>query len=115
MKIKAIFVFLAIFYISSFSMIVDSVRISCPICNTKFKDLVAKSGTSFGKRLDLKPFGAVATPDPLPVCPICHFPVYMDKVSKQSRDSIKVILQSVLVQYSPDSYGLGFEKRPFLR
>ena len=61
---------------------------TCPLCKTKFKAVVDFSGTSFGKRLDLKPIGAIRSPWRIPVCPKCQFVLFADKFSD---DELKVL------------------------
>jgi hypothetical protein len=53
----------------------------CPLDGTKFKAMEDMSGTSFGKRLDLRQIGPTASPWSLPVCPKDHFVLFQEKFS----------------------------------
>lgn len=66
----------------------------CPIDGTKFKTRMAASGTQFGKRLDLKPTGAIAAPWPLAVCPSDKFVFYKAKYSAEEIKSLKKLINS---------------------
>ena len=55
------------------------VDFTCPLCHEEFKYWVQFSYTTFGRNLDLKPFGAAVIPSPVPKCPNCHF-VFNDKM-----------------------------------
>ncbi len=48
----------------------------CPIGGETFKQQMAASGTQFGMFLDTKPFGPIAAPWPLAVCPKNGFVIY---------------------------------------
>jgi tetratricopeptide (TPR) repeat protein len=56
--------------------IVADMEMGCPLCQTTFKAQLALSGTVRDVRLDLKPLGPIYAPDPVPVCPECHFVLY---------------------------------------
>ncbi len=56
------------------------VSFTCPIDSTTFESGVQVSCYIVGQMLDLEPFGAVAAPAPLPVCPKDHFVVYADSI-----------------------------------
>jgi hypothetical protein len=64
----------------------------CPLCTTAFKEVMDRSGTQMGMRLDFKPLGHIAAPWRVPVCPKCRFvlykgggqPVYGDRVFESS-------------------------------
>lgn len=45
----------------------------CPVCGKDFTARLQGSGSTFGKMLDLKPFGAIIIPWPMPQCPHCQF------------------------------------------
>ena len=55
----------------------------CPLDGTIFTTTEDMSGTSFGKRLDLKAIGPTASPWSIPVCPKDHFVLFKKKFSKE--------------------------------
>jgi hypothetical protein len=48
----------------------------CPVDGERFKTTLARSGTSVGQFLDLKPFGPTIAPWPLAKCPASGFVMY---------------------------------------
>ena len=52
---------------------------TCPIGGEVFTQRRPASGTGFGMELDMKPFGALIAPWPLPVCPGNGFVIYKDE------------------------------------
>jgi hypothetical protein len=58
---------------SMFASTSREINVTCPICKHEFATIVQGSGTSFGKNLDFKPYGAIIIPWPIPKCPICGF------------------------------------------
>lgn len=54
----------------------EEVEYTCPIDGRKFKWMTPMSGTVFGIRLDSRPIGAIAVPEPYPVCPDNGFVLY---------------------------------------
>jgi len=71
------------------SMVVER---QCPLCNTTFKAEIDASGTQFGRRLDLKPTGAIAAPGRIPVCTNCSFVVFTDKLSVAEKKSLNAFV-----------------------
>ena len=67
---------------------------TCPLCKTKFKAILDASGSSFGRRLDLKPIGAIVAPWRLPVCPKCKFVQFKD-ADKFKADELKALKKYV--------------------
>jgi hypothetical protein len=53
----------------------------CPIGGQKFIGTVVMSYTQFGMRLDLRPFGAMLVPIPMPVCPDNGFVLFKESFS----------------------------------
>lgn len=50
---------------------------TCPITGKRFQAVVQTSGTRFGVFLDMRPYGPIMSPDPVPVCPdASRFPVF---------------------------------------
>jgi hypothetical protein len=64
----------------------------CPIGGQKFTQVMAGSGTSFGATLDFKPYGPIASPWPLPVCPDNGFVMYRFEFSKTELELIEPLL-----------------------
>ena len=67
---------------------------TCPLCAEKFTCVLDFSGTQFGMRLDLKPLGPIAAPWRVPVCPVCHFVIYEDKIPEADLPKCKEIVGS---------------------
>ncbi len=65
---------------------------TCPIDGKKFKATVARSGTSFGMRLDLKRIGPIAQPWPMPACPGNGFTLYKRKFTKAEIAKLRKIV-----------------------
>ena len=72
---------------------VADVDVTCPIGGKHFTTLAAMSGTQFGKNLDLKPFGAIISPWPIPKCPENGFVMYKETFGQ---DEIKRLTIFVL-------------------
>jgi hypothetical protein len=67
---------------------------TCPLDQTKFEAVLDMSGTSFGKRLDLKPLGPTPAPWRVPVCPRCHLVMYKDDFTEEELKSLSVLVSS---------------------
>ncbi len=65
------------------------VRLKCPIDGTRFEAQVDLSGTSWGRRLDLKPDGPTPAPWSLPLCPTCRFPQFEEPLSRELRKRVR--------------------------
>ena len=61
---------------------------------TKFTALEDMSGTSFGKRLDLRAIGPTASPWSLPVCPKDHFVLLKQKFSPEELADLRRFVNS---------------------
>ncbi len=59
----------------------NEVELVCPVDGEKFTATLAGSGTTFGRYLDLKPYGPTAAPWPLAKCPTSGFVMYKQKFS----------------------------------
>ena len=66
----------------------------CLLCKTKFSATLDSSGTTSGRRLDLKPLGSIRAPWRLPVCPKCRFVQYQD-ANKFSQEELKALREFV--------------------
>ena len=80
----------------------------CPIDGEVFKQVVAMSGTSFGTHLDLKPFGPIAAPWPLPVCPTSGFVMYRANFKPEEIDRLREYVAS-------NEYVKAREETPYYR
>jgi hypothetical protein len=58
---------------------VGEVEYTCPLCGAKFNYLAQFSYSTFGKNLDLRPWGAAIIPSPIPKCPNCNL-VFDDRL-----------------------------------
>lgn len=76
------------------SLTTREVDLVCPINGEKFKQVLAISGSQFGRMLDLKPFGQIATPWPLPVCPGNGFVVYRSDFRPEEIERFKSFVDS---------------------
>ncbi|MBL8370853.1 MAG: hypothetical protein JNK28_05645 [Burkholderiaceae bacterium] len=70
----------------------------CPIGGEKFKAVLAGSGTSYGKFLDLKPYGPIAAPWPLAKCPANGFVMFQDKFSDTELSRLETFVASTQYQ-----------------
>ncbi len=70
----------------------------CPIGGEKFKTVLAGSGTSFGKFLDLKPYGPIAAPWPIAKCPSNGFIMFQDKFSDAELSRLETFVASAQYQ-----------------
>lgn len=66
----------------------------CPIGGEKFKAMLTASGTSFGKFLDLKPYGPIAAPWPLAKCPTNGFVMFQSKFSDTDISRLETFVAS---------------------
>lgn len=64
----------------------------CPLDGRPFMARVVNSYTQFGVRLDLKPYGALDAPTPLPVCPGNGFVMFKRKFTPAQIATIKKIV-----------------------
>lgn len=70
----------------------------CPIGGEKFKSWLSGSGTSFGKFLDLKPYGPIAAPWPLAKCPSNGFVMFKREFSKEEIQRLTPFVESAQYQ-----------------
>ena len=77
------------------SMTLGEREFTCPADGKPFKATVQLSGTTFGRDLDMRPVGPIATPEPLPVCPgVSGFPVYQRSFTAGETARIRSIVQT---------------------
>ncbi len=67
---------------------------TCPIGGEKFTATVPASGSSFGTRTDLKPYGAIQAPWTLPQCPTNKFVMFKEKFTAEELETFKSIIES---------------------
>jgi hypothetical protein len=67
-------------------------EVRCPIDGKRFTAKVVKSYTIFGRRLDMKPIGALVAPTPLPVCPENGFVIFKQTFSDDEIEKLKSIV-----------------------
>jgi hypothetical protein len=73
---------------------IERVEVTCPLDGSKFKTIMAMSGTSFGQQLDLKPIGPIISPWPLARCPSNGFVIYKEKFSPKEIARLKKYVAS---------------------
>jgi hypothetical protein len=78
----------------AYALTFREVEFVCPIDGEEFSQRVAASGTSFGRMLDLKPYGYIAAPWTLPVCPTTGFVMYREKFSRDEIAKLKPYVDS---------------------
>lgn len=67
---------------------------TCPIGGEKFESRVVQSGYQQGQRLDMRPYGRILSPFPLPKCPGNGFVMYKDEFSEDELAKLKPIVAS---------------------
>jgi len=63
--------------------IIKEVSFTCPIGGETFSSLAQLSGYQIGSFLDLKPYGMLAAPNPLPRCPANGLVMYKSKFTQE--------------------------------
>ncbi len=66
----------------------------CPVGGESFTQTTPASGTSFGKRTDLKPIGPISAPWTIPQCPTNKFVMFKDDFSAEELQTYKKIVES---------------------
>ena len=66
----------------------------CPVDGVEFEYTIAMSGTSWGKRLDLRPTGPIVSPWPIPQCPECGFILYKTEFTEKELQTLKAYVLS---------------------
>jgi hypothetical protein len=64
-------------------------NIVCPIGGASFRTTQVMSGTRSGTYLDLKPFGAIAAPSPIPKCPGNGFVIFKNLLTEEEIAQLK--------------------------
>lgn len=74
---------------------------ACPLGGESFKQTMAASGFQAGVMLDFKPYGQIASPWPLPVCPTNGFVIYKRDFLPEEIENLKSLIGTP--QYPLDS------------
>jgi hypothetical protein len=88
MKKVTTFTLMVVLAVNSFAHTGGNVEYSCPICKTKFEAYTQFSGTSFGQNLDLRRYGAIMFPSPIPKCTNCDFVFDNDFFTEEEIDKL---------------------------
>ncbi|MBI5495714.1 MAG: hypothetical protein HY904_11885 [Deltaproteobacteria bacterium] len=70
----------------------------CPLDKKSFSAELDMSGTTFGKRLDLKPLGPTAAPWRIPVCPRCHVVLFKKEFAEQELAPLSALVATAEYQ-----------------
>lgn len=97
MRLLPLLIF-ATFPLLARAMTFQEVELTCPIGGEKFKTVLAGSGFTSGRFLDLKPFGPVAAPWPLAKCPSNGFVMYQSKFSETEVERLQQFVTSSTYQ-----------------
>lgn len=102
---KVIIIFLFLFLTSfSYASKIAKQEFICPIDGHEYTDIIDMSGTRTGRRLDMKPLGAISAPWHLPTCPECGFPYFKHEFSKEDISKYRIFINSdSFKKYIPDS------------
>ena len=79
---------------ASFALTTREDQFTCPIGGEPFKQLMAGSGTAFGSDLDTRPYGAIESPWPLPVCPGNGFVIFKHDFTPEELTKLTAIVES---------------------
>lgn len=74
------------------ALVIMDVEHTCPLNGEKFTAPTALSGTSFGRRLDLREIGPIASPWPMPTCPGSGFPLFEDEFTDAELAKLKAFV-----------------------
>jgi hypothetical protein len=69
-------------------------EVTCPLTGEKFKTHVIASYTQFGVRLDMRPYGAMMAPAPIPKCPGSGFPVFRENFSGAELTTLRALVET---------------------
>lgn len=94
MRRQALFLILFCGCASTQALTLRDVEYTCPLDGKKFTAKSVMSQTRFGKCLDMKPFGALVAPMPLPKCPESGFVMYKAKFSDAELAKIRAYVAS---------------------
>ncbi len=77
---------------------------TCPIGGETFKQTMASSGTSYGAMLDFKPYGPIAAPWPLAVCPSNGFVMYKHDFTEQELALLQPLIEEASYRSASPHY-----------
>jgi hypothetical protein len=93
---------------SANASVIRATPMTCPIDGEKFEAFLSHSHTIAGRYLDLKPYGAVAAPQPVAKCPTSGFLIWKDNFSEEElarlRDFLKTDTWNKLKEHHTDYY-----------
>jgi len=79
---------------SANALVIRATPMICPIDGEKFEAYLSLSYTIAGRYLDLKPYGAVAAPQPVAKCPTSGFLIWKDNFSEEELARLSDFLQT---------------------
>ncbi|PIE00154.1 MAG: hypothetical protein CSA81_14025 [Acidobacteria bacterium] len=79
---------------SALALTLSTDEYTCPIGGEKFTATVPASGTSYGTRTDLKPYGAIEAPWTIPQCPTNKFVMFKKEFTPEELETFKNIIES---------------------
>jgi hypothetical protein len=79
---------------SAHASVIRATEMICPIDGEKFEAYLSHSHTIAGRYLDLKPYGAVAAPQPVAKCPTSGFLVWKETFSEEELASLRDFLKT---------------------
>jgi hypothetical protein len=93
---------------STNALVIRATPMICPIDGEKFEAYLSLSYTIAGRYLDLKPYGAVASPQPVAKCPTSGFLIWKDNFSEEElarlSDFLKTDTWNKLKEHHTDYY-----------
>jgi hypothetical protein len=79
---------------SAHASVIRATEMVCPIDGEKFEAYLSYSHTISGRYLDLKPYAAVAAPQPVAKCPTSGFLVWKETFSEEELASLRDFLKT---------------------
>jgi hypothetical protein len=79
---------------STHASVIRATDMICPIDGEKFEAYLSHSHTIAGRYLDLKPYGAVAAPQPVAKCPTSGFLVWKESFTEDELASLRDFLKT---------------------
>lgn len=70
-------------------------NLTCPLDNKQFTYVLDASGTTFTRRLDMKPMGPTAAPWRIGQCPSCGFVLYKKEFTDAEKVRLREIVETV--------------------
>ncbi|PID66347.1 MAG: hypothetical protein CR975_03290 [Gammaproteobacteria bacterium] len=88
---------------AALALTVSTNEYTCPIGGEKFTATVPASGTSFGTRTDLKPYGPIQAPWTIPQCPTNKFVMFKEDFTAEELATFKQIIESDAYKAIPEN------------